>query len=141
MSHVQSTKNSRPADPWRAAGLFAIRYGIGGVIVLAGFVVLVADGGELGWLGFASAIGAGLSVVLLNLLYRMSVSGDRDREREEEARRYFDEHGEWPEEEHRDPVSRRQWVLPMGVVTRDQEQDERRRTAPHRAPVAVWEGR
>ena len=110
-------------------------------MVLAGFVVLVADGGELGWLGFASAIGAGLSVVLLNFLYRMSVSGERDREREEEARRYFDEHGEWPEEKHRDPVSRRQWILPMGVVTREQEQAERRRSAPHRAPVAVWEGR
>lgn len=74
---------------------FAVRYGIGGAIVLAGVVVLALVPGELGAYGFASAIGAGLSVLLLNLLFRISVSGDRDREREEEARRYFDQHGVW----------------------------------------------
>jgi hypothetical protein len=36
-------------------------------------------------------------VLLLNLLFRMGVEGDRDREREEAARRYFDEHGHWPD--------------------------------------------
>jgi hypothetical protein len=34
---------------------------------------------------------------LLNVLYRIGVQGDREREREEEARRYFDEHGRWPD--------------------------------------------
>jgi hypothetical protein len=54
--------------------------------------------------------------MLLNLLYRISVSGDQDRAREEEARRYFDEHGQWPEEPQA-PVSQRRWTLPKGVVT------------------------
>jgi hypothetical protein len=77
MTHVQPQTPSRSAVTWRSAGLFALRYGIGAVMMLAGIVILAIDGGELGWYGLASAIGAGLSVILLNLLYRMSVSGDK----------------------------------------------------------------
>jgi hypothetical protein len=106
--------------------LFAVRYGIGGVMVLAGVVVLIVVPGDIGAYGFASSIGAGLSVVLLNLLYRLSVSGDREREREEEARTYLDQHGVWPdEEETQKRPSKRRWVLPPGVVMA--EEDERRR--------------
>jgi hypothetical protein len=39
-----------------------------------------------------------LIVWMLNWMYRMSVESTRDREREEEARRYFDAHGRWPDE-------------------------------------------
>jgi hypothetical protein len=63
-------------------------------------VLLVAVPGT-GVDGFAMAVGGGLSVVLLNLLYRMGVSGDEERVREEEARRYFDEHGVWPDDPRR----------------------------------------
>ncbi len=98
-------------------------------MILAGIVVLVVVGGDLGAHGFASAIGAGLSVLLLNFLFRMSISGDRDREREEQARRHFDEHGEWPDVEERPPE--RQWILRQGVVTPEQEERERR--APTRS--------
>jgi hypothetical protein len=45
-----------------------------------------------------SLILVGLTVWLLNWMYRMSISSNRDREREEEAREYFDEHGRWPGE-------------------------------------------
>jgi hypothetical protein len=69
------------------------------MMILAGVVMFVVVGGELGAYGFASAAGAGLSVLLLNLLYRLGVSGDQDREREEEARRHFDAHGVWPDDE------------------------------------------
>jgi hypothetical protein len=111
---------------WRSAGVFAVRYGIGGVMVLAGIVVLIIVPGDMGMHGFASSIGAGLSVVLLNLLYRLSVSGDREREREEEARRYLDEHGVWPEDdEAQAPTRTRRWVLPPGVVLPEQETVER----------------
>jgi hypothetical protein len=54
--------------------------------------------------------------VLLNLLYRLSVSGDRDREREEEARRYLDEHGVWPDDEPEARQRTRRWVVPQGAV-------------------------
>ena len=40
-----------------------------------------------------------LTVCLLNWLYRLGVESAHDREREEDARRYFDEHGRWPGEE------------------------------------------
>lgn len=99
-------------------------------MILAGIVALVAVEGDLGKYGFASAVGAGLSVLLLNLLYRMSVSGDRDRQREQEARRYFNEHGLWPEDEEAPiGVSERQWTLPAGAVTAEQEERERRLSA------------
>jgi hypothetical protein len=96
-------------------------------MILAGIVVLVAVGGDVGAYGFASAVGAGLSVLLLNLLYRMSASGDRDRDREEKARRYFDAHGVWPDEEEAPkPLPERRWALPAGAVTASQEHHERR---------------
>jgi len=131
MSHNEPSENPRSPVSWRSAGLFVVRYGIGGAMVLAGVVVLAIDGGELGAFGFASAIGAGLSVVLLNLLYRMSVSGERDREREEDARRHLDEHGVWPDDEHDEPASRRHWILPRGVITLEREERERNRAAGH----------
>jgi len=133
MTHVQPQTPSRSTVTWRSAGLVAVRYGIGAVMVLAGVVMLAIDGGELGWYGLASAIGAGLSVMLLNLLYRMSVSGDQDRAREEEARRYFDEHGDWPDEPQA-PVARRHWTLPTGVLTREQEDHERGQDTANGSP-------
>jgi drug/metabolite transporter (DMT)-like permease len=42
---------------------------------------------------------AALIVWMINWLFRMSVSSNRDREREEAARRYFSEHGRWPDDE------------------------------------------
>jgi hypothetical protein len=60
---------------------------------------VVVNPGGFGLEGFGMAAGSGLSVLLLNYLYRMGVSGDLEREREEEARRYLAEHGHWPDEE------------------------------------------
>jgi hypothetical protein len=79
--------------------MFTVRYGIAGVLIIIGQVVLIADNGPrgAGWEGWALFTGAGLAILLLNLLFRMGVEGDRDREREEDARRYFDEHGRWPD--------------------------------------------
>jgi hypothetical protein len=122
----RTSDNKQVSLSWRAAGLFTVRYGLGGAMILAGIVVLIVVGGDLGAYGFASGVGAGLSVMLLNLLYRMSVSGDRDRAREEEARRHFDAHGLWPEDE--EPAKRaagRRWSLPPGAVTLEQEERER----------------
>jgi hypothetical protein len=95
-----------------SVGMFAVRYGLGIVMVIAGIVVLIAVPGT-GVDGFAMAAGGGLSVILINGLFRLGVAGDKEREQEEAARRYFDEHGEWPD----DPApKRRKWTLPAGVV-------------------------
>lgn len=42
-----------------------------------------------------------IMVWLLNVLLRMNSSDAGDREEEEQARRYFVEHGRWPDEEER----------------------------------------
>jgi hypothetical protein len=102
-----------------SVGLIIVRYGLGAVMVLAGIVMIVVNPGGLGVDGFAMAVGGGLSVLLINFLFRLSVSSEDERAREEEARRYFDEHGEWPEEE---PRRGRQWVLAPGVMTLEEEQ-------------------
>ena len=118
--------------PPASIGMLAVRYGLGGLMVLGGIVLLAINPGGVGVDGFAMAVGGGLSVLMLNFMFRLSVSSESDREREEEARRYFDEHGEWPadETEHQG----RKWVLTPGVVTYEQEQAElaARRTAAAR---------
>lgn len=82
----------------REIWLFLVRYGIGGALVLAGIVLLVINPSGIGVDGFAMGAGSGLSVIMINVLFRLGVSGDREREAEEQARRYFDEHGAWPDE-------------------------------------------
>jgi uncharacterized membrane protein YoaK (UPF0700 family) len=73
--------------------LAAIRYGIPLVLFIAGVVVgAVADSVA----GAALFISAASAVLLLNVLYRIGVEGDKERDKEDEARAYFDEHGRWP---------------------------------------------
>jgi ABC-type transport system involved in cytochrome bd biosynthesis fused ATPase/permease subunit len=69
------------------------------VIAIAGVVAIVIGHGRTG----AAAAGvalliAALIVWMVNWLFRMSVASNRDREREEEARRFYDRHGRWPDE-------------------------------------------
>jgi hypothetical protein len=78
--------------------LFVLRYGIGGVMCLAGIILLVTNSGGFGVDGFALGVGAGLSLIMLNVLYRLGVSGDRERDDEEDARTYLELHGHWPDE-------------------------------------------
>ena len=79
--------------------LFTVRYGIAGALMLTGQVLLVADAGPggSGWEGWALFTGAGISVLLFNMLVRIGAQGEGEREREEAARRYFEEHGRWPD--------------------------------------------
>jgi hypothetical protein len=68
-------------------------------IIAGGVIVIVATGGsETGFEGGAGIIGAGASVWLLNVIFRVGVQGERDRDAEDEARAYYDEHGYWPDE-------------------------------------------
>jgi len=99
--------------------MLLLRYGIPAVLVLAGIVSLAVNPSGFGVDGFAMAVGAGLSVLLINFLYRLGVSGDKEREAEERARAYFDEHGEWPEEV--ETKTGRRWTLPAGVRTLEDE--------------------
>jgi hypothetical protein len=114
IAHAQPSDGSSP-------GMLAVRYGVGAVMILGGIVLLIVSPASLGVDGFAMAVGGGLSVLLINLLFRLSVSSEEDRAEEERARAYFDEHGEWPEDK---PRQGRKWVLPAGVVTYEMEQEQ-----------------
>ena len=79
--------------------LFVVRYGVPAVIAFAGVVVaLAASDSAVGIEIGAMLWGAAIAVFLLNFFFRMGVTGDRDRDREEEAREYFDQHGRWPDD-------------------------------------------
>jgi hypothetical protein len=78
--------------------LNAVRYGLPAMFTLAGFVLLFAVDGAVRFDGFAMFVGAGLSVALLNVLFRIGAAGDREREEEDRARDFFSEHGHWPDE-------------------------------------------
>jgi len=78
--------------------LNAVRFGIPVVLIVAGFVLLFTTEGTVKWDGFAMCIGAGLSVALINVLFRFGARGDEERQAEEDARAFFSEHGHWPDE-------------------------------------------
>src|SRR5262245_39972541 len=88
----------RDADYGRMP-LLTLRYGIPLALVLAGFVLLFTVEDEIRWDGWAMLVGSGLSVLLLNVLFRLGVSGDKERDAEEAAREYLTAHGHWPDED------------------------------------------
>jgi uncharacterized membrane protein YoaK (UPF0700 family) len=63
-----------------------VRYGLPAAIFVAG-VVLVAVGGDAAVGAGIVLIGVAALVLLANLLFRLSIQSQRDREREEERRR------------------------------------------------------
>jgi hypothetical protein len=84
----------------------AVRYGLPAVLGVAGIAIAFAGSGtDTALEGGSMFVGAGLSVLVLNLLFRFETSGDVERDAEEAARRYLDEHGHWPDEPP--PTSRR----------------------------------
>jgi hypothetical protein len=69
------------------------------VLIVLGIVLLfVDDFNGFGVDAFAAFVGAGASIMLTNILWRMGVSGDEERDEEAEARKYLAEHGRWPDE-------------------------------------------
>jgi len=75
----------------------AIRYGIPLVLLIAGTIVSATAGG-VGLAAGALFFSAASAVLLLNVLYRLGVEGDKERDREQSAREFFDRHGRWPDE-------------------------------------------
>ena len=76
-----------------------IRYVLPAALVLANFMILAVADGSTKWDGFAMCVGAGLAVLLLNVLVRFGAKGDDERTREVAAREYMAQHGHWPDEE------------------------------------------
>ncbi len=109
--------------------MFAVRYALPAVLVVAGFLCLLVAPESTRLEGWAGFTGAGLSILLLNVLYRIGVSGDQERDTEQNERDYFDEHGHWRDEKPAGAEGRR-WNLPEGAATPESEAAaERRRQA------------
>jgi len=70
-----------------------------GIITAGVAVIAVTGASETGLEGGGMLIAAGLSVWLLNWFYRLGVRGDRERDSEDRARAFFDEHGFWPDDD------------------------------------------
>jgi hypothetical protein len=77
--------------------MHAVRYGIPLVLLIVGVIVSATAGG-VGIAAGALFFSAASAVLLLNVLYRIGVQGDRERDTEEDARDFFDKHGRWPDE-------------------------------------------
>jgi hypothetical protein len=77
--------------------MHVVRYGIPLLLLVVGVVVSATAGG-VGIAAGALFFSAASAVLLLNVLYRIGVQGDRERDTEQEARDFFDEHGRWPDE-------------------------------------------
>jgi hypothetical protein len=73
-------------------------------VCIFGAAVMILKPDADGLEGGALIISAGLSIWLLNFLYRVGVSGDRTRDDEAAARSFFDEHGYWPDEAPPEPA-------------------------------------
>ena len=76
-----------------------VRIWLPAVVTLAGVAVMVIGGfDDIALEGGAGIIGAGLAIWLMNVLFRVGLDNDRDRDREDAARDFFDAHGHWPDE-------------------------------------------
>lgn len=76
--------------------MIVVRYALPAVIALTGLVLTIVGGSDTVVAAGVALIGVGMLVALLNLLMRLGIASSRDREREENARRYYDRHGRWP---------------------------------------------
>jgi ACR3 family arsenite efflux pump ArsB len=68
-------------------------------IAIAGAVAIVVGHGSTA-LAAAGVVllGTALMVWMINWMFRLSIDSNKEREQEERAREYFDEHGRWPDE-------------------------------------------
>jgi divalent metal cation (Fe/Co/Zn/Cd) transporter len=99
--HHQSNGEQRFLQVFGEVMLRITRVWLPVAIAVAGLVgILVGHGSTSSpWAaGGVSLIIAALIVWMINWMFRMSVQSNRDREREERAREYFERHGRWPGE-------------------------------------------
>jgi lysylphosphatidylglycerol synthetase-like protein (DUF2156 family) len=96
---VMTANDSEKPGGLARIALIATRVWVPAAIAVAGFVlILIGHGRTAAAAAGVSLVIAALIVWMINWLYRMSIESNREREREEEAREYFDRHGRWPDE-------------------------------------------
>lgn len=73
-----------------------IRYGLPAAVWAAGVVVLVAGRGVIAMAAGIVLIGNAFMIFIVNLLARLTISSQDDRDREQRARETFRRTGHWP---------------------------------------------
>ena len=66
-------------------------------IAVAGVIAIIVGSDAAAAAGVV-LVGTAVMVWMLNWMFRLSLQSNRERDREEEAREYFDRHGHWPDE-------------------------------------------
>jgi hypothetical protein len=79
----------------RRYGLAAVRYGLPLAMAIGGIVAL-AHGGDAAGFGVV-LLGSAFIVLLINVLFRISLASNRERDEEERAREHYARHGRWPD--------------------------------------------
>ena len=74
----------------------AVRYGAPAALLIAGLVLAFAIGGREAEAAGYTLLGCSALLVLSIVIFRAGLASNADRDREEEARLFFDEHGRWP---------------------------------------------
>lgn len=79
--------------------LRAVRYWLPVALIAAGVLSLFVIDDSDRFEAFSMLVGSGLSVALLNVLFRYGSKGDQEREAEDAAREYYAQHGRWPDDD------------------------------------------
>lgn len=88
--------DENPSKTKTSGAMILLRYVLPGAVILAGLVVM-ALGSEAELEGGAGIVSAGIAIFFINWLFRAGAAGERERDREDAARKYFDRHGRWPD--------------------------------------------
>ncbi len=75
-----------------------VRFWLPVAVVVIGVVFMVVATDLAGLEGGALIVSAGISIWLLNWLYRVGIAGEGERQAEDDARTYYARHGHWPDE-------------------------------------------
>jgi hypothetical protein len=74
----------------------ALRFGLPAAFVIGGLVLLFAVDSRGAEAAGYTLLGSSALLVLSIVIFRAGLASTEDRDREEAARRFFDEHGRWP---------------------------------------------
>jgi len=92
----------RPQSPsplGRSPGLLFLRYWLPAIICAVGLGYGISRNmDESGLEAAVLGVAAGSSLWLITALMRFGIVGDAERDAEDEARTFYDEHGYWPDE-------------------------------------------
>jgi hypothetical protein len=76
-----------------------VRHILPAILVVAGIVLFLVNPSTVQAEGAAGIIGAGLAIWLFGWLFRKGLEGEHDRDVEDAAREFLDDHGRWPTDE------------------------------------------